>query len=206
MEHSTAGVTEAVEAAAAELEDRGATVERVRVEGFGEAPVALAAVSGAEFATLVGNGGQTYGTGTGYAEPWRAAVVRANEEGAYGENVRDQLLTHGTLTAATGGENYVAAQCARRAFTDRVHDRLESFDALLTPTTPIAAPEFGEIDDDAGLLRTIANTGPFNLTGHPALSVPCGESDGRPVGLQVVADYHDEATAVRVGGAVERTR
>jgi len=42
----------------------------------------------------------------------------------------------------------------------------------------MSAPDYGEISEDADLLRTIANTGPFNLTGHPALSVPVATERG----------------------------
>jgi len=57
--------------------------------------------------------------------------------------------------------------------------------------------------DDESPLCTIVHTGPFDLTGHPALSVPCGEVDGRPVGFQAIMRYDDETTAMRVGSAVE---
>jgi Asp-tRNA(Asn)/Glu-tRNA(Gln) amidotransferase A subunit family amidase len=206
MALSDGGVTAAVESAATDLAEAGVRVDRVPLDGYGDAGLALSFVSGAEFASVMASNGQTYGTGTGYAEPWLSAVEGANESGAYGDNVRKQLIDHGTLTAVTGGRNYVLAQNARREFVAGVSDLFDTYDALLTPTTAVTAPGFGEIADDAGLLQTIANTAPFNLTGHPALSVPCGEADGAPVGLQVVADYHEEATAVALGAEVERTR
>jgi aspartyl-tRNA(Asn)/glutamyl-tRNA(Gln) amidotransferase subunit A len=206
LEGATDGVGGAVRETAHAMEDDGVTVERVTVEGYDEAPLALSVITGAEFAELLANAGQVYGSGTGYAEPWRAAVAAATEVGDYGENVREQLLTHGALTEATNGAAYVRAQTARRAFTDRVDALFEEFDVLLTPTTPTTAPDFGEVTGDAGLLRTIADTGPFDLTGHPAVSVPCGTHDGAPVGCQVVAARHDEPTAVRVAAAVETER
>jgi Asp-tRNA(Asn)/Glu-tRNA(Gln) amidotransferase A subunit family amidase len=119
-----------------------------------------------------------------------------------GENVRGRLVVGRALTEATGGAGYVAAQNARHEFHAVVDARLEEYDALLLSTTPTTAPDFGEVTEDADLLRTIAHTSPFNLTGHPALSVPV-EAGGEPVGCQVVADWYDEATAVALGRAVE---
>jgi Asp-tRNA(Asn)/Glu-tRNA(Gln) amidotransferase A subunit family amidase len=59
----------------------------------------------------------------------------------------------------------------------------------------IAAPEYGSITDDVNLLETIVCTALFGLTGHPALSVPCGTGD-HLVGCQFVTGWLDEATAV----------
>ncbi|MFC6737033.1 amidase family protein, partial [Halolamina salina] len=51
----------------------------------------------------------------------------------------------------------------------------------------------------ADLFDALANTGPFNVSGHPAVSVPCGSLDGLPVGLQFVAERGADATALRAG-------
>ncbi len=202
LDVSTDGVVAATEAAAAELTAAGATVERTDVAGYGAAPVALLGISGAEFAALFDGSGVVYGTGTGYAEPWREAV--ASLDGSdLGENVRDQLLVGTALRRGDDGAAYVHAQSVRRAFTAAVDHALDTYDALLTPTTPITAPPFGAVTAPEDLLETIANTAPFDLTGHPALSVPHGTVDGRPVGVQVVADRHDEPTAVGVAATLE---
>jgi Asp-tRNA(Asn)/Glu-tRNA(Gln) amidotransferase A subunit family amidase len=117
--------------------------------------------------------------------------------------VQSSLVVYESLYRATDGANYVAAQNARRGFVQSVFEFLADTDALVTPTTTTPPPEFGEVTDTADVLATIANTAPFNLTGHPSLSVPCGEVGGAPVGLQLVADWHDEAVLARLGAAVE---
>jgi len=167
-----------------------------------ESLVALSGIIGSEFAALVEENGQVYGTGTGYSEPWRAALADT-DVGELGENVRDQLVAGKAIDEATDGAAYVAAQGFRREFTAMVQEHLAAYDALVTPTTPRTALEFGAVQDRDDLIETLANTGPFNLTGHPALSVPCGEVDGQPVGLQIVTDWHGEPTSVALGSAIE---
>ena len=50
----------------------------------------------------------------------------------------------------------------------------------------------------------IGNTAPFDVTGHPAMSIPCGLSDGLPVGLMIIGKHHDEVTIYRAATAFER--
>lgn len=194
-------VAAAVEDAADRLADAGATVEEVSLPGFDAQPLVNSAVTATEFTTLLAQAGQDYGVGTGYSEGWRAAVAGMDAD-ELGANARGRLVVGRALTAATGGAGYVAAQNARHEFHAAVDDRLGTYDALLLSTTPMTAPDFGEVSEDADLLRTIAHTSPFNLTGHPALSVPV-EAGGEPVGCQLVTDWYDEATAVALGRAVE---
>jgi aspartyl-tRNA(Asn)/glutamyl-tRNA(Gln) amidotransferase subunit A len=194
-------VTEAVEDAADRLSEAGATVEEVSLPGFDAQPLVNSAVTATEFTTLVAQAGQDYGVGTGYSEAWRAAVAGMDAD-ELGENARGRLVVGRALTEATGGAGYVAAQNARHEFHAAVDARFEEYDALVLSTTPMTAPDFGEVSGNDELLRTIAHTAPFNLTGHPALSVPVA-AGGEPVGCQVVTGWYDEATAVALGRAVE---
>ena len=193
-------VATAVAGVADRLADAGVTVETVSLPGFDTQPLVNSAVTATEFTTLLAQAGQDYGVGTGYSDTWREAVAGMDAD-ELGENVRGRLVVGRALAAATEG-GYVAAQNARHEFHATVEGRLEDYDALLLSTTPMTAPDFGEVSEDTDLLRTIAHTSPFNLTGHPALSVPVA-ADGAPVGCQVVADWYDEATAVALGRAIE---
>ena len=109
-------------------------------------------------------------------------------------------------------EHYFKALEARRAIAEAlrmafVRNRL---DALITPTLPAtAAPKdaddfwFGDAAEPV-TLAYVRTTGPFNLSGLPALSVPAGfDRDGLPIGLQVAAAPFDEETALRVGACFE---
>ncbi|HEY92012.1 MAG TPA: amidase, partial [Dehalococcoidia bacterium] len=84
------------------------------------------------------------------------------------------------------------------------------YDLLLTPTVAIPAFEVGtngprEIDGKkVDPLGWMAFTYPFNITGQPAASVPCGRTDdGLPVGLQIVGKRFDESTVLKAAAAFE---
>jgi aspartyl-tRNA(Asn)/glutamyl-tRNA(Gln) amidotransferase subunit A len=124
----------------------------------------------------------------------------------YGADVRTRLLA-GQFVLAT---QYLKAQRARRVITAEVDAALARVDALLLPTTPLPAPGIGEqrvtlgdaTEDVRGWLTRC--TRPFNLTGHPVLSVPCGlTQDGLPVGLSLVGRAFHEAALLRLGQAYE---
>jgi len=109
-------------------------------------------------------------------------------------------------------EHYFKALQARRAIADALRRAFveNGLDALLTPTLPAtAAPNnaddfwFGDSAEPV-TLAYVRTTGPFNLSGLPALSVPAGfDRDGLPVGLQIAAAPFDEETALRVGASFE---
>ena len=81
---------------------------------------------------------------------------------------------------------------------------LDDVDVILTPTTPIPAPPRDGQDAVAAAARLTANTSPFNLTGLPALSIPCGFTrDGLPIGLQLAAAPWREALLLRAARAYE---
>jgi aspartyl-tRNA(Asn)/glutamyl-tRNA(Gln) amidotransferase subunit A len=112
------------------------------------------------------------------------------------------------------GVDYVQATRLRGLFVAAMYQALRDIDVLAAPTTPIAAPPFGEVHtvlEDGSSQNTAAlllrNTSPFNLCGFPAISVPCGRTAaGLPVGLHLVAKPWDEATLLQVAAGFERSR
>jgi len=105
---------------------------------------------------------------------------------------------------------YVRTQQARRRLVREFADVFRHADLLVTPTLPVVAPPLGaETVAIQGVQKRIQPTltrftSPLNLTGLPAISVPCGsEVDGLPVGLQMVGRPFDEATLLRAAHAYE---
>jgi len=105
--------------------------------------------------------------------------------------------------------DFLKAQRLRRALTDQVRAAFDGVDVLATPTLPLCAWDVSEshvqIDGQPEhvLHACWRFTYPWNLTGLPALSVPCGFAAELPVGLQLVGRPFDEATVLRVGHAYQ---
>src|SRR3712207_8684745 len=86
---------------------------------------------------------------------------------------------------------------------------LADHDLLVMPTLPMRATQIPAADAPveelvARALEMIPNTAPFDVTGHPAMSVPCAMSDGLPIGMMLVGRHGDEATILRAADAFER--
>lgn len=127
---------------------------------------------------------------------------------AYTHNVRIRLEMGRHVLA----EDYVRAQRGREIVAREVERALHDVDALLLPALAIEAPPLGAATVAVnGGQEPVRNamlrcTQPFNLTGHPAISVPCGvTSDGLPVGLQIVGHRGRTPDLLRVARAIERT-
>ena len=119
----------------------------------------------------------------------------------FGEDVRRRLEDG----ASRSGTDYVLARHTQAEARKRFELFFESYDFLILPTTPVAAPTIEGHDavEQAGRLTQF--TGPFNLTGLPALSVPCGfTKEGLPIGLQIVARAWADAKALNAGYAYEQ--
>jgi amidase len=100
------------------------------------------------------------------------------------------------------------AQNLRRALRDEISAALTTCDLLVTPTTPHTAPALlDRPGTDAELLARgttmSGNTAPLNLSGHPALAVPCGvDAAGLPVSMQIIARHFADAMCFRAGSVV----
>jgi amidase len=106
------------------------------------------------------------------------------------------------------GHYYAKAQNLARKLTAAYDTALARFDALLLPTTPIKAtrlpaPDAPRAEVLARGFEMITNCAPFDVSGHPALTMPCGVSDGLPAGLMLVGRQFDEMTLYRLASAWE---
>ena len=108
------------------------------------------------------------------------------------------------------GQMYAKAQNLRRVVRAAYDRALEQVDVLAMPTSPVTAPKQSELEvlgtDGHGVMDLAGNTAPFNTTGHPALSIPCGKSDGLPVGLMLVGRHFDDATSPPSSPCLRATR
>jgi Asp-tRNA(Asn)/Glu-tRNA(Gln) amidotransferase A subunit family amidase len=128
-----------------------------------------------------------------------AAVHRGRDTSRYAEGTRALL----ELGAAVGDERYERALASRAALTAAIDESLADVDVLAGPTVGFQAPEqdppFG-VGEDSGEGRF---TGPYNLTGHPALSLPV-PIDGLPAGLQLAGRRGGDWPLLRVAAAAEQ--
>ena len=122
--------------------------------------------------------------------------------------VKLQLLIGTYMSERYHGRPYAKAQNLRRVLRASYDRALEQVDVLALPTTPMKAHKYKPDADIHDLIdqgrNMVDNTAPFDMTGHPALSIPCGKSDGLPVGLMLVARHFDEATLLQAADAFEQ--
>jgi aspartyl-tRNA(Asn)/glutamyl-tRNA(Gln) amidotransferase subunit A len=124
-----------------------------------------------------------------------------NQPEDFGEDVLQRLHSGAAFTST----EYVQARRTQSVLRRQFERFFDSFDLLLTPATPVAAPAI-EGPDAVEQARTLTRfTSPFNLTGLPALSLPCGfTGNGLPIGLQIVGPPWSEAAILRAAHAFEQ--
>lgn len=125
-------------------------------------------------------------------------------------SVKYAMVIGGYLWEKYGGYYYAKAQNLAVRLRHRYNDALKDFDVLVMPTTCIKAPKLPS--PDAPPLEAInlaldpaliSNTCAFNHTGHPALNVPVGPSEGLPVGLMLVGRHFEDHVVLRAAHALE---
>jgi amidase len=111
------------------------------------------------------------------------------------------------------GRYYAKAQNLARTLTRAYDDILQTVDLLVMPTTPMKAPLLppGNATLEEKVARASgmngglnANNCPFNVTGHPVMSVPCGLSGGLPIGMMLVGRRGEDAIVLRAAHAFEQ--
>ncbi len=109
----------------------------------------------------------------------------------------------------THGHYYAKAQNLSRVLRAAHDEALKRFDVLVMPTEAMKAPLIPPRDTPIGeqILRAvenIVNTAPTNISGHPALSVPCAMSQGLPIGMMMIGRHGEDATILRLADALQR--
>ena len=106
------------------------------------------------------------------------------------------------------GHYYAKAQNQARNLRKAYDNMLASYDLLVMPTTPMRAPPIPSADAPLALVvqrafEMIENTAPFDVTGHPSMSIPCGMVDELPVGMMLTAKHWGESTIYQAAAAFE---
>ena len=190
--------------AAEALTAAGATVERVSIPAtiYGLAAYYLIAPAEAS-SNLARFDGVRYGQ---RVEGQNVAAMNvATRSAGFGDEVKRRIML-GTYALSSGYYDayYGKAQRVRTLIANEFATAYESFDLLLSPTSPSTAFEIGAKSDPMALYMCDVCTIPSNLAGHPAMSVPFGVGDdGLPVGVQILAPMLEEARMFKAAKALE---
>ncbi|WP_353633651.1 Asp-tRNA(Asn)/Glu-tRNA(Gln) amidotransferase subunit GatA [Halobacterium sp. NMX12-1] len=205
VEGAEDAVVETFDAAIEDLREQGATVEEVSLPSVEYAVAAYYVIAMSEASSnLARFDGVRYGNSGGYDGNWNESFSEARSEG-FGDEVKRRILL-GTYALSAGYHDkyYKQAQEARAWVKQDFDEAFEDVDVLASPTMPILPPELGEsLDDPLKMYLADANTTPVNLANLPAISVPAGDADGLPVGLQLVGPAFGEETIINAAAAVE---
>jgi aspartyl-tRNA(Asn)/glutamyl-tRNA(Gln) amidotransferase subunit A len=200
-------VVEAVRAAAATMEQLGASVREVSLPRVSSATPAYYILATSEAsANLARYDGIRYGV-RDYEATSAADIYSMSRSTGLGAEVKRRIML-GTFALSTGyyDDYYLRAQRVRSLVVQDYRRLFKSgIDALLSPVCPTPAFKFGEkVEDPIAMIVDDLMTIPANLAGLPALSVPCGHSQaGLPIGLHIVGPYLDELNVLRVGHAFQ---
>ena len=212
QENADPGVNDAVRAAVDQLVGAGMSAEEVSIPWHfhGARIWDVIATEGATAQMIDGN---AYGLNWQglydpelieyYGRQWRA---RANE---FSETVKLVVLAGRHALNTEQGKHYAMARNLALELTRAYDAALANYDVLVMPTLPITAselpqPEAARDEVIGKALEMIANTAPFDVTGHPAISVPAGLVEGLPAGLMVIGSRFDDATCLRVANHYEQ--
>jgi|SoiMethySBSTD1v2_1073268.scaffolds.fasta_scaffold13238_2 aspartyl-tRNA(Asn)/glutamyl-tRNA(Gln) amidotransferase subunit A len=201
------GVTEQVNAALDRARELGAEVEECslpRSVDFGLPCYYLIAPSEAS-SNLARYDGVRYGFRAAGNGDIRSMYARTRDEGFGDEPKRRIMLGTYALSAGYYEAFYGQAQKVRTLIKQE-HDALfERFDLLVSPTSPtVAFPLGARTENPLAMYLADVLTIPSNMAGMPGLSIPCGLSEGLPVGLQLIGPQFSENTLFHAGHALER--
>jgi amidase len=169
------------------------------------------AIEGATELMVRGNG-----MGTNWKGHYSTSLLDAYAHGRtthaddLSETVKLTLLLGQYMRESYHGRYYAKAQNLGRKLSAAYDGALDSVDLLAMPTlpmksTPLPAADAPREEVVARALEMIPNTAPFDVSGHPAMTVPCGLSDGLPVGMMLVGRRWEEETVLRAARAFEQT-
>lgn len=205
-------VDQKVRQAAERLRAMGAIVEDVSVPMHMDGPAiwTAIAVEGLQAQMMNGNGMGFNWKGlytTSLLDAHSAWRARADE---LSPSLKVSMMAGEYFIKNYRGHFYAKAQNLSRVLAQAYDKALSKFDLLLWPTLPMKATPLPPANAPLKLyvqraLEMLGNTCPLDVTGHPAMSVPCGMSNGLPIGMQLVGKHWDESTIYRAAHAFEQS-
>ncbi|MBM3140098.1 MAG: Asp-tRNA(Asn)/Glu-tRNA(Gln) amidotransferase subunit GatA [Chloroflexi bacterium] len=198
------GVREAIEEAIAVFEHAGAIIDRsVALPTAGAALAVYYIIAPSEAsANLARYDGVKYGFAVTDGASVEAEMSETRGRGFGSEVKRRIMLGTYALSAGYYDAYYLKAQKVRTVITREFESAFAEHDVILTPTSPTTAFRLGEkLEDPYAMYLNDLFTIPVNISGDPAISIPCGFADGLPVGLQLIGRHFDEATLLAAANA-----
>lgn len=199
-----------VRAAAEQFRQLGADVEEISIPEHRDGPDYWTAITVEGLQDLMMHGNTA---GTNYRGLFLPSMIdhfatwrnRADELSA---SLKTCMFLGEYFQTRYRGRFYGKAQNLMRKLASRYVAAFRKFDLILLPTLPMKAQEIPPPDAPLELyvqraFEMVGNTCPFNASGFPAMNVPCGMSEGLPIGMMLVANNYDEATIYRAASAFE---
>lgn len=201
------GVTARIDEALATLESLGATVDRsLSLPSTDQALAVYYIIAPSEAsANLARYDGVKYGFSDRSGPTMWDNMEQTRAQGFGNEVKRRIMLGTYALSAGYYDAYYLKAQKVRTIINNEFAAAFAKYDVIVTPTSPtVAFPIGAKVDDPYAMYLNDIYTLPASVAGLPAISVPCGFSDGLPVGLQVIGNFFDEGRILQVASAYEQ--
>ena len=199
-----------VRAAAEQLRRLGAEVDEVSIPMhlLGPAIWTPVASEGAQAQMMLGNGMGFNWKGLYTVSLLDAHAAWRERADALSDTLKITMMVGQYFTSAYRGRFYAKAQNLARQLKGAYDAALKTHDLLLMPTLPLKATPLPPADAPLGLVlqrafEMLPNTAPFDVTGHPAMAVPCGMTDGLPVSMMLVGRHFDEMSIYAAASAFE---
>ena len=211
LPNSEPDVDAKVKKAASTLRDLGATVSDISVpmHSVGLAIWSPIILEGATELMMRGNG-----MGTNWRGLYTTSLLDTHSQWKHradelSDTLKISMLVGHYFVKHYRGHFYAKAQNLSRKLRAAYDGALSQHDLLLMPTLPLKATPLPPANSSRELyvqraFEMAANTAPFDVTGHPAMSIPCGAGDGLPIAFMFVGKHYHESTIYRAAAAFEK--
>ena len=202
-------VKDAINEVIKQYEKMGAIVEECSLDVADYALATYYIIACAEASSNLGRfDGIRYGYRTKDFSDLKDLYKNSRSEG-FGEEVKRRIIL-GTYVLSSGYYDayYKKAQQVRTLVKNEFENNFKKYDVILTPTSPNVAFDIGsKIDNPLEMYLSDVCTVPVNIAGLPAISIPCGvNSEGMPIGFQLIGNHFEEATILNAAYAYEKER